>query len=153
MDVQVINPFVEGVDSVFQMMLGIEPKRCQVKVGQGNGNGAALTSLVGISGQVQGVVVLRFPPDTALGLAGRMLGTDMSEIGDDVVDAISEIVNMVAGSAKAKFEYDPPLQLGLPTVVQGSDYKVKYPSGSTWLEVPFECDAGKFTMELTFESK
>ena len=45
------------------------------------------------------------------------------------------------------------LELGLPTVVQGSNYRIKYPSGSTWLEVPFESEAGGFTMELTFESR
>jgi len=153
-DVRYINPFVEGVDSVFQMMLDLAPKRCPVKVsnGDGNGTGASLTSLVGISGQVQGVVVLRFPPTTALQLAGRMLGTEMGAVNDEVVDAVSEIVNMVAGSAKAKFNFDPPLELGLPTVVEGCEYKVKYPSKSVWLEVPFESDAGKFTLELTFDA-
>ena len=153
MNAQFINPFVEGVDSVFQMMLNVKPKRCKVRLG-GNGNGRTdcLTSLVGISGQVQGVVVLRFPPTTALEMAKRMLGADLSGVSEEVVDAISEIVNMVAGSAKAKLNYDPPLDLGLPTVVQGNNYKVHYPTGSTWLEVPFESEAGNFTLEVTFES-
>ncbi len=152
MDVKCINPFVESVDTVFQTMLNVQPQRQKLKIGDGQGKGAAVTSLVGISGQVQGVVVLRFPAETALEIAERMLGTEVSVVNAEVVDAVSEIVNMVAGSAKAKFDYDPPLELGLPTVVQGSDYKVKYPSGTTWLEVPFESEAGNFAMELTFES-
>jgi len=56
----------------------------------------------------------------------------------------------VAGSAKAKFNADPPLQLGLPTVVEGVTYRVKYPSKSIWLEVPFSSDAGDFSMEVTY---
>jgi chemotaxis protein CheX len=147
-----INTFVGGVDSVFQTMLSVKPRRCPARVGKGNRDGPALTSLVGFSGQVHGVVVLRFPSETAVQLAGRMLGTEMTAVNEEVIDAISEIVNMVAGSAKAKFDYDPPLELGLPTVVQGSDYKIAYPSGAAWLEVPFESDAGEFRMELTFES-
>lgn len=153
MDVAHINPFIEGVDSVFQTMLGIKPKRAGVKISNGDGKGAALTSLVGISGKLQGVVVLRFPPNTAMSLAGLMLGGLPAEINAEVVDAISELVNMVAGSAKAKFECDPPLQLGLPTVVEGTEYRVKYPSRSVWLEIPFTSDAGNFTMEVTFEAK
>jgi len=155
MDVRYINPFVEGVGSVFHTMLGLEPKRCKIELGTGPGNGEALvTSLIGISGQhVQGVVVLRFPPATALELAGRMLGTKLAELNEEVVDAISEIVNMVAGSAKAKLQSDPPLELGLPTVVQGRDYRVRYPSKSVWIEVPFESQAGNFSMELTLETK
>ena len=152
MDVQYINPFIESIDSVFEMMLDLHPKRNGIKLGNGSGENTALTSLVGISGAVTGVVVLRFPELTARRVAGRMLGNDISEINDEVVDAVSEIVNMVAGSAKAKFAYDPPLELGLPTVVEGSNYKIKHPSQSVWLEVPFDSEAGAFTMEITFGS-
>jgi len=135
-------------------MTGVTPERQSLRLSGGGGNGktSALTSLVGISGQMHGVVVLSFPLNTALGLAGRMLGSEPREINGEVVDAVSELVNMVAGSAKAKFQCDPPLDLGLPTVVEGSEYRVKYPSRSTWLEVPFSSDAGDFSMEVTFSS-
>lgn len=150
MDVSYINPFIEAVDSVFTTMLNTQPKRVGVKVSDGSAKGTVVTSLVGLSGKVEGVVALRFPPETALGLASRMLGTEMAEINDEVTDAISEMVNMVAGSAKAKFDHDPPLELGLPTVVEGTGYKLKYPTKSVWLEVPFESDAGTFSMEVTY---
>lgn len=152
MDVQYINPFIESIDSVFEMMLDLHPKRNGIKLGAGDGKNSALTSLVGISGAVTGVVVLRFPELTARHVASRMLGSDIHEINAEVVDAVSELVNMVAGSAKAKFAYDPPLELGLPTVVEGREYKIKHPSRSVWLEVPFDSEAGSFTMEVTFGS-
>lgn len=152
MDVRYVNPFVESIDNVFTTMLQTVPRRAALRVSDRNGSGAALTSLIGITGQVHGVVVLRFPPETALSLASRMLMSECAEVNDDVVDAISEVVNMVAGAAKAKFQCDPPLQLGLPTVVDGANYRVKYPSKSVWLEIPFESDAGSFTLELTFSA-
>lgn len=152
MNVRFINPFVESIDSVFTTMLQTVPRRAPLRVSDGSGAGAAVTSLIGITGQVHGVVVMRFPPATALSLAGRMLMSECAEINDEVVDAISEVVNMVAGAAKAKFDCDPPLQLGLPTVVDGANYRVKYPSKSVWLEIPFESDAGSFTLELTFSA-
>jgi len=87
---------------------------------------------------------------SALKLAGRMLGSEMSTMSEEVTDAVAELVNMVAGSAKAKFQHDPPLELGLPTVVEGTGYKLRYPSKSVWLEVPFSSDAGDFTLEVTY---
>ncbi len=150
MDVSYINPFVEAVDSVFTTMLNVKPQRNGLKVGDGVAKGPLVTSIVGLSGQVSGVVALRFPPETALKLAGRMLGTEMTAVNDEVTDAVAELANMVAGSAKAKFHHDPPLELGLPTVVEGAGYRLKYPSKSVWLEVPFTSDAGRFTMEVTY---
>ncbi len=150
MDVSYINPFVEAVGSVFETMLGVQPRRDGVKVSAHESGGARLTSMIGITGTMHGCVALSFPPETALKLAGRMLGNEVTQVNDEVVDAISEMVNMVAGSAKAKFNSDPPLQLGLPTVVEGTGYRVKYPSRSIWLEVPFSSDAGDFSMEVTY---
>jgi len=149
-DVSYINPFIEAVDSVFTTMLDVKPRRNGLGVSDGRAKGEVITSLVGISGQISGVVALRFPPQTALVLAGRMLGNEVSEVNDEVTDAISEMVNMVAGSAKAKFNHDPPLELGLPTVVEGSGYRLRYPTKSVWLAVPFSSDAGDFTMEVTY---
>jgi chemotaxis protein CheX len=152
LNVRFINPFIESISSVFTTMLSTKTERLGLKVSDRPASEGEITALVGISGGVHGVVVLRFPPETALELASRMLGTKLSEMNDEVIDAMAEIVNMVAGSAKAKFQHDPPLQLGLPTVVEGSQYRVKYPTKSAWLEVPFQTDAGKFSMEVTFSS-
>ncbi len=149
-DVNLINPFIGSVSSVFTTMLNLNPKRSQIKLAGARVDEESLSALVGISGEMSGVVALRFPPATALKVAGKMLDATYEEIDDHVIDAISELVNMVAGSAKAHFTFDPPLQLGLPTVVQGSGYKLKYPSKSVWLEVPFRCEAGDFVMEFTY---
>ena len=150
MNVTYINPFIEAVDSVFTTMLSVKPQRVGLKVSDGPAAGPLITSLVGLSGQVSGVVALRFPHDTALQLAGRMLGTEMASLNDEVADAVAELVNMVAGSAKAKFCHDPPLELGLPTVVDGVGYRLRYPTKSVWLEVPFTSAAGNFSMEVTY---
>jgi chemotaxis protein CheX len=149
-DVSYINPFIEAVDAVFNTMLSVKPKRQGLKVSDGRAKGEVITSLVGLSGKVSGVVAMRFPPPTALKFASLMLGTELTAVNDEVTDAIAEITNMVAGSAKAKFNHDPPLELGLPTVVQGASYRLTYPTKSVWLEVPFASDAGDFTMEVTY---
>lgn len=149
-DVNLLNPFISSVVSVFTTMLGVNPKRLNVKLGGGGANEDMLTALVGISGEWSGVLALRFPPQTALNLTNRMLEAELTEVDDHVIDAVAELTNIVGGGAKAKFNCDPPLRLGLPTVVQGTGYKLKYPSKSVWLEVPFNSEAGDFVMEFTY---
>lgn len=154
MNVAYINPFVEAVDNVFRTMIEVQTTRKSVRMSSENGTGVNLTAIIGITGEVSGVVVLRFPPSTALATAGKMLGTTLTDsAAPEVTDAMAELANMVAGSAKAKFEHDPPLQLGLPTVVHGNNYRVRYPTRSIWLEVPFESPIGEFALELTLGSQ
>ena len=80
------------------------------------------------------------------------LGVEVTDMSDEVIDAISELANMVAGAAKAKFNQDRPLELTLPTVVEGAEYRLRHPTKSVWLEVPFVSEAGPFSMEVTFSS-
>ena len=152
MNVEYINPFVESVRSVFETMLDTSPQRQQLRLST---DGAArkeqaLTSIIGISGAASGVVALRFPNATALELARRFLASDVTEVNEQVTDALAELANMVGGSAKAKFNIEPPPELSLPTVVEGDDYKMQYPTLSNWVEVPFTSNAGDFMMTVSF---
>ena len=149
-DVRYVNPFIEAIDNVFTTMLDMKPERQTLRLSPAEAPGPQVTSIIGITGRIHGVVALRFPPVVAQALAGRFLGCEIAQVNEEVVDAVSELVNMVAGNAKAKLDMDPPLQLGLPTVVEGTGYRLKYPTGSAWLEVPFESDAGSFCMEITY---
>lgn len=152
MDVRYINPFIDAVTNVFMTMLDMTPQRMPLKLSsKAEDEGTeSLSAIIGISGKIHGVVALRLPPNTAIQCAARMLGSEFDSVNEEVIDTAAELANMVAGSAKAQFDFDPPLDLGLPTVVQGSGYRLKYPSGSNWLQVPFKTPAGEFLMEVSY---
>ena len=133
-------------------MLGTTLQRKQLRASTDGfeRRGHTLTSIIGISGEASGVIALCFPRDTALKFAGRFLSAEMNGVNDEVTDALAEVANMVGGSAKSKFNLDPPPELSLPTVIEGQDYKMRYPTKSAWIEVPFTSDAGDFVMEISF---
>jgi len=153
-DVQYVNPFVESVQELFSTMLGCEAKRGKVGLVDGKGNPRDVTALIGLSGRASGMLTISFPIETALAIAGRMLGIELKVIDSSVSDAVAEMANIVAGSAKAKLTNDDqePIDLGLPTVVRGNSYAVDYPSHATWLEVPFTSELGDISMRVTFRT-
>lgn len=155
MKVEYINPFLESVNETFQSMLGATVRRGDVGVSRGQGSPREISAFIGMSGPARGTVCLAFPSATAMKLVGRFLDQDIVVMNEDVVDGVSEIVNIVAGSAKAKLGSGGgvPIELGLPTVVRGNNYTVEYASNTVWLEVPFESDLGEFTLRVTFEFK
>ncbi len=152
MKVEYINPFIESTYELFTTMLSAEAKRGDVGLA-GEANPRDIMALIGLSGKARGMVALSFPVATALNMVNRLLGTEIRLVDDTVSDAIAEMVNIVAGGAKAKLNLGggAPLDLSLPTVVRGNSYNVDYPSGSVWLEVPFDSDLGSFRLRVTFE--
>ena len=156
MKVEYINPFIESVHEMLTTMFaceGVKGKIGVVKKGAGDAK-SDVTALIGLSGPARGVVALVFSADTAMTMGSRMLGTELLEVDDTVLDAVAELVNIVGGGAKAKFkggESDTPINLSLPTVVTGDNYAVDYPSQSMWLEVPFMSDVGSFRLRVTIE--
>ena len=153
MNVEYINPFIESTYDLFSTLLGCEAVRGDVGVARPEVNPREVMALIGLSGMARGMVALSFPVETALNIVNKQLSTEINVVNDTVSDAIAEMVNIVAGSAKSKLsgEDRPPIDLSLPTVVRGNSYNVDYPSSSIWLEVPFDSELGSFTLRVTFE--
>jgi len=151
MKAEYINPFIESVYNLFEMMLGCSVERGEPGLSKGDANPRDITALIGLSGTVKGTVALGFPVETALKMVSRLLGMEIKTVDETIIDGVGELVNIVAGGAKAKFSefHGPPINLSIPTIVRGSNYTVNYPSGSTWLEIPFESDLGDFNLRVT----
>lgn len=154
MKIEYINPFIESVFGLFTTMLDCPIERGQLAVASKTWDTGDVTAIIGLSGPARGTVALSFPRSTAVAMVSRLLQIDEGEAGDSITDGVAELVNIVAGSAKAKFSIgsgDSVISLGLPTVVQGREYSLGYPPQATWLDVPFESALGSFSMRVTFD--
>jgi len=95
-----------------------------------------VTSMVGLAGQLSGVLSLRCQTRAAALMASRMLGVDLDKIGPEISDAIGEVGNMVAGNFKNKITgLAEGCMLSPPTIVTGSDYTLHSLSDTPALEV------------------
>lgn len=154
MRAELINPFIESVYDLFKTMLGCEARRGELSLARTSAFSHEVIALIGLSGIVRGTVALSFPTRTALHMVNRLLGVETIGVTDEVLDAVAELVNIVAGGAKAKLNHETamPISLSLPTVVQGREFTVEYPSYAKWLDVPFTSELGPFTLRVIFES-
>lgn len=155
MKAELVNPFIESIQDIFSTMLSSEAKRGPVGLSDSNSGKGDLVALIGISGRATGTCALSLPATTALNMIGQLMGSEYDSINDEVTDGVAEMVNMLAGGAKAKMNSngEKPMELSLPTVVSGENYKVKYPTKTIWLEVPFDSSLGPFIVRITFEEE
>ena len=87
------------MQEVFELMLACP---LEVAAEPANENGLDITSMVGLAGQLCGILSVRCSAKSAARMASRMLGVDPETAGPEMWDAVGEICNMVAGNFKNK---------------------------------------------------
>ncbi|HVP50678.1 MAG TPA: chemotaxis protein CheX [Terriglobales bacterium] len=103
--------------------------------------GLAITSMVGLAGQICGVLTLRCTANSAVLMASKMLGVDAEQAGPEMPDAVGEVCNMIAGNFKNKIAgMGDGCMLSVPTVITGADYSLHALT-----------DSGKIEIHLLFE--
>ena len=147
MQVEYLNPFVSAVKNTFSTMLGCQTHRGPLALSHSRQPKHRISGVIGLSGKAVGTVVLSFSESVALKAASAMLMTELNEINADVLDAVGELTNMVAGSAKAQLE-EYQLQVSLPNVITGSDHEVHFPSEVVPICIPFDTDWGPVTLDV-----
>jgi len=85
-----------------------------------------ITSMVGLAGQLCGVMSVRCSGKAAALMTSKMLGVELDKVGTEIADALGEICNMVAGNFKNKITgLAEGCMLSPPTVITGSDYTLR----------------------------
>ena len=118
---------------VFELMLG-----CKLAPPTGEDKSDLdVTAMVGLAGQLCGVLSVRCDGKAATLMASKMLGVELNKVSDgEVSDAIGEVSNMVAGNFKNKIAgLAEGCMLSPPTVITGSDYDLHPMADLPTLEV------------------
>jgi chemotaxis protein CheX len=140
----------EAVKEVFSMMVGsevsvLEPANVPVVT--------EVTGMVGLAGELCGVLGVRCSKSCASKIASKMLGVPVAEAADHMSDAVGEICNMVAGNFKAKIDgLQDKCMLSVPTVIIGGDYQVFSLAVGDRIELPFLFEAESVWIGLEVRS-
>jgi chemotaxis protein CheX len=95
-----------------------------------------VTAMVGLAGQVCGILSIRCPTRAAAVMASKMLGIDAANAGPEIWDAVGEVCNMIAGDFKHKIAgMSDGCLLSVPTVITGADYNLHPLTNSDRIEV------------------
>lgn len=124
----------------FATMLGmaITAKEASVQTKTTTAN-AGLMAVLGMAGAVSGSGSLCLSEKLACRAAGNFLMSEYTEVNDEVLDAISELCNMIVGGLKTTLEEEfGPMGLSMPTVVYGKDYLTRVSNLGERMNVSFE---------------
>jgi len=144
---EVISAFREATFAVFQKMLDAAVACGEAQTTREVLANHCVTGIIGLTGGMAGDVIIRFDEEVAMEATGLLLGETPSEFDNNVVDAVGELTNMIAGGAKGMLEqYN--MSLALPTVIFGRGHRVGFRSGVQPVTLPFTTDWGGFCVDL-----
>jgi len=83
------------------------------------------TAMVGLTGELRGVLMLSCDEASAVRIASKMLDVSLKEPDDQTADALGEVCNMIAGNFKHKVNgLNEHCALCPPSVIIGKDYRI-----------------------------
>lgn len=145
--------FAGSVQELFTTMLGCDARVKTVVQASAVVEDCRMISIVGLNGPVRGAVALIMTAETALAMVSRFIGMDAREVDATVIDAVSELANIIAGCAKTNLNIhsNEPVTLSIPTVIMGQKNELLSPSWSAWRQVDFDSELGPFSLRVTLE--
>jgi chemotaxis protein CheX len=126
---QYIQPFIDVCINVFKDFLGCElAVERPYFIDSHSVEEWDVSAVIGLAGEARGAVVISMKKDLALKLTDILTESKHHSLDDEVVDAIGEIINIIAGNAKKGLEESFRLVISLPTIIEGKRHSIKWPN-------------------------
>jgi chemotaxis protein CheX len=147
---QLVGAIKASVEKIFSTMIFLEIRESS-PTDVVSDLSQCLSGLVGFGGTMPGIVGLHLGEELAREITASMLGMESDEVGEasDVIDAVGEITNMIAGEMKMHLQkQDGDLHLSLPSVILGSEYTIQTQRNEPGTVVQFLCENKKLLVSL-----
>lgn len=154
MNVEFINPFINATINVLSTMGGINPRPQKPHLKNGNRSYGDVTGIIGLAGKhAKGSFAVSFSKSCIARVVSNMLGEDVLDMDQDIIDAVGEITNMISGGARAELENKGySFEMAIPSIVSGTNHKIVHITDFPVIVVPFETDYGPFFVEACLKS-
>lgn len=153
MDADCVNPFVEAAVHILETtasMTSIKAKKPYLK--KGSKATGAITGVISLSGDFNGTIGISFSENLILSVVSTMFGEEMTEVNDEIKDAVGEIANMVSGQVTTKLsESGKALKAQMSSVLMGNGHEIQHIAGKPVIVLPYKAEKGEFVIEVCFE--
>ncbi len=150
MEASLVNPFIEGALYILDTTASVKARPEPVFLKKNSRSLGDITGMLNMEGDVIGSIAVGFDKNCILGVVSAMFGEEMSEMNEEIDDAVGEISNMVAGQVTTKMaEIGKKVKIKLTRVISGENHTVEHSgTGSHVLAIPFKTTKGRFFLEV-----
>jgi chemotaxis protein CheX len=148
MKMELIQPFINSLDAVIAETMGCSAEIADVTMEEGNYQRAGIAALVGISGEIEGRVILDMDTAAAQQATSDLTGASVSPTEETARETVCELTNMVIGNAVTqlnncgfRFRVHPPEIYAMEAGLQGTPdteavvLRFETPKGRVYLNI------------------
>jgi chemotaxis protein CheX len=150
--VEYVEPFVSGMVAVLRQEAKLIATRASLQIAETAYTTREVTVMIGVTGDIRGLVMYGLSKTTAIGIASRMLDEPVTDLHDMAQSALAEMGNMVTGQAAiALAQRGITANICPPGLLLGSGVVISTFEGRHRLVVPFDTELGQVTADLAIE--
>jgi chemotaxis protein CheX len=145
---QLIAHFVASIRDVLKTMANMTVTVSAPALKSSPATTYDVSGIIGFSGEFVGSMVLSFQQSTAVAIVSSFAGMPIAPDSPDFADAVGELANMIAGSAKTSFG---GTNISVPSIVMGPGHSIARLHDVPCLVIPCHTDAGDFAVEVNIK--
>jgi len=148
MKMELIQPFINAADAVLAQGLKCPTSIGNLSMEQEAYRRKGVAALIGVTGDIEGRMVIDLDPDTAVRVASRFAGTELPESDELVRETVCELANQVIGNAVTSLN-DQGFHFRVhPPVLHTSEHGPKSSEDTEALVICFETGIGSVFLNI-----
>jgi chemotaxis protein CheX len=153
MNVAYINPLLESTIDVLSTMAFMQAKPNKPQLKKDKRANGDITGFIHLNGNnAAGWMALSFDLSTILSVVKNMVGDQLTQIDESVMDCVGEITNMITGGAKRRYQsLGLDIDLARPGVFIGRETEMDFSQPGASIVLPFVTKDGNLAIEFFFK--
>lgn len=144
--------FTQAVFDVFATAVGVEPGAVDEKSAPGVLSNSEITGAMIVLSERNALLTMTMSKQNAAAIVSCMTGIDQSElIDEELYDGVAELVNMIAGRAKALLAgTGDHYQITPPLTIVGENHFIVYKAKTSQISMDFATGESHIRLNLTY---
>lgn len=152
MDANLVNPFIEATLTVLETTASTEAKAGTPFLKRNHAALGPVTGMINLTGEFKASIALSFDEKGILSIVSKMFGEELTELNDEIKDAVGEIANMISGQVTNSIAtLGDSLKATMDDVIIAENHSIRHIGDFPVVALPFQTEFGDFTIEICFE--
>lgn len=145
-----LSPFILSTQEILNMMAVLSVELDEIYLNTSPFHYGDVSGIMALAGEQKGVIMISFYESLSKRIISSIMGLSLADLSEEEhLDGVGEIINMIAGGAKARLgDSETHFLLSAPTVITGNQHRVIQQKDIPCVVMVFKVEEECFAVQL-----